>query len=38
MATSIEMYNQKSVDADYEYPGGPLWNGETLVQDKPPLN
>ena len=25
------------VDADYVYPGGPLWDGEKLAQDRPPL-
>ncbi|KAI8626161.1 glycosyl hydrolase family 61-domain-containing protein [Xylariaceae sp. FL1651] len=35
MATSLEMYNSKQLDADYVYPGGPLWDGVTSMQDKP---
>jgi len=38
MATGLDMNRQLSVEPQYVYPGGPLWNGETLVQDKPPLN
>lgn len=29
------MLNMQSVDANFTYAGGPLWNGETLVVDKP---
>ena len=29
------MYERKILDEDYVYPGGPLWDGENLVQDKP---
>ena len=25
----------QSIDEGYVYPGGPLWDGENLVQDKP---
>lgn len=37
MTTSLDMYNNKKIDDNYTYPGGPLWNGETLVVDKPDL-
>ncbi|CAI6340687.1 unnamed protein product [Periconia digitata] len=33
---SRDMQNFQKVDEDYEYPGGPLWDGEKLVQDRPP--
>jgi hypothetical protein len=36
MQMSIEMYRSQKVDAGYVYPGGPLWDGEQLVEDKPP--
>jgi hypothetical protein len=29
------MYNGKKVDADYVYPGGKLWNGKEMIEDKP---
>ncbi|KAF2691079.1 lytic polysaccharide monooxygenase [Lentithecium fluviatile CBS 122367] len=35
MTLSWEMGNQYSVDANYSHPGGPLWDGEKLVPDKP---
>ncbi|TGJ82975.1 hypothetical protein E0Z10_g5805 [Xylaria hypoxylon] len=35
MATSLAMYRQEKVDADYVYPGGLLWTGTKLVVDKP---
>lgn len=35
MLTSLEMYRMQSIDEGYVYPGGPLWDGENLVQDKP---
>lgn len=35
MATTLEMYRNHVLDPDFVYPGGPLWDGETLVQDKP---
>jgi hypothetical protein len=34
---SEAMNNFKKVDSDYIYPGGPLWDGEKLVQDRPPV-
>ncbi|KAI9159064.1 putative endo-beta-1,4-glucanase D [Paramyrothecium foliicola] len=36
MQVSLEQYNGKKVDEDYVYPGGPLWDGETLVEDRAP--
>lgn len=33
--TSRDMLNMWSVDANFSYPGGPLWDGEKLVVDKP---
>lgn len=35
MQVSPEMYDYKKIDNDYEYPGGPLWDGEKLVKDVP---
>ena len=35
MTTSYEMYSTLSLDANYTYPGGDLWDGEKLVVDKP---
>jgi len=35
MASSVDMYNMQTVDPDYVYPGGPLWNGTDLIVDKP---
>jgi hypothetical protein len=29
------MAEKRSIDANYTYPGGPLWDGEKLVEDKP---
>lgn len=34
---SNEMSYRTTVDKDYVYPGGPLWDGETYKQDKPDL-
>ena len=34
---SQDMYNNKKVDEDYVYPGGKLWTGKELVDDKPIL-
>jgi hypothetical protein len=35
MMPSLDQYNRKTVDKDYVYPGGRLWDGEKLVEDKP---
>jgi len=35
MEISYEMYKYEKIDEDYEYPGGPLWDGEKLIIDKP---
>ncbi|KAI1848649.1 hypothetical protein JX266_005508 [Neoarthrinium moseri] len=35
MAITLNMYRDKKIDEGYVYPGGPLWDGTTLVQDKP---
>ncbi|KAK9771610.1 putative Glycoside hydrolase [Seiridium cardinale] len=35
MAVTLSMYSDESIDDDYSYPGGPLWDGIELVQDKP---
>ncbi|KAI1740280.1 glycosyl hydrolase family 61-domain-containing protein [Xylaria scruposa] len=35
MTTTLTMYRSESLDTDYVYPGGPLWNGVNYVQDKP---
>ncbi|CAI6333745.1 unnamed protein product [Periconia digitata] len=35
MTTSWDMLNNQKLDENYTYPGGPLWNGEDLVVDKP---
>ncbi|KAH8196752.1 hypothetical protein TruAng_009071 [Truncatella angustata] len=35
MAITLAMYRDTDVDAAYVYPGGPLWDGENLVQDRP---
>ncbi|KFA73044.1 hypothetical protein S40288_03256 [Stachybotrys chartarum IBT 40288] len=32
---SLAMYRDQSLDEGYVYPGGPLWTGEELVEDKP---
>ncbi|KAF1973817.1 hypothetical protein BU23DRAFT_567922 [Bimuria novae-zelandiae CBS 107.79] len=34
---SEAMQSFQKVDVDYVYPGGPLWDGEKLIQDRPPL-
>ncbi|KAM7185564.1 glycosyl hydrolase family 61 domain containing protein [Naviculisporaceae sp. PSN 640] len=34
---SLDMYRQATIDPGYHYPGGPLWDGEKLVQDRPDL-
>jgi hypothetical protein len=35
MAVSVDMLKYLSVDADYVYPCGPLWDGVSFVQEKP---
>ena len=35
MLVSWDMTQGKKLDLDFVYPGGPLWDGETLVQDRP---
>lgn len=35
MRTSLSMYRSESLDEGYVYPGGLLWNGEELIEDKP---
>lgn len=35
MAVTASMYRDETIDAAYVYPGGPLWDGESLAQDKP---
>ncbi|KAF2106161.1 glycosyl hydrolase family 61-domain-containing protein [Lophiotrema nucula] len=35
METSPDMRELKVVDEGFVYPGGPLWDGETMVVDKP---
>ncbi|ETS73783.1 hypothetical protein PFICI_14729 [Pestalotiopsis fici W106-1] len=35
MSSTLSMYRFQSLDADYVYPGGPLWDGVNVVQDKP---
>jgi hypothetical protein len=37
MTISWEMTNHYSVDANYTHPGGPIWDGEKIVIDKPVL-
>jgi hypothetical protein len=34
---SEAMNGFQKVDTDYVYPGGLLWDGEKLYQDRPPL-
>lgn len=34
---SAEMYAGTKVDDAYEYPGGPIWDGEELRADRPDL-
>lgn len=38
MAITASMYGDKTIDESYVYPGGPLWDGESLVQDKPTVD
>jgi len=38
MTTSFDMYYLKKVDANFTYPGGQLWDGEKLIEDKPVLS
>lgn len=38
MAVSIAMYREEMVDENYVYPGGLIWDGESLVEDKPVLD
>ncbi|KAI0134080.1 glycosyl hydrolase family 61-domain-containing protein [Xylariales sp. AK1849] len=35
MATSLSMYREETVDANFTYPGGLFWDGEQLLPDKP---
>ncbi|KAH8593305.1 glycosyl hydrolase family 61-domain-containing protein [Bisporella sp. PMI_857] len=35
METSRDMYYGNLVDEGFQYPGGPIWDGEKLVVDKP---
>jgi hypothetical protein len=35
MRQSLAMYNEKKLDDGYTYPGGPLWTGEEMIEDKP---
>lgn len=35
METSSEMAAFERIDEGYEYPGGPLWDGEKMIVDKP---
>jgi hypothetical protein len=35
MRWTWEMNNGLVIDDNWVYPGGPLWNGEELVVDKP---
>jgi hypothetical protein len=37
MTISREMSNFESVDDNYTHPGGPIWDGEKVVADKPVL-
>ena len=37
VSVSSNMYYGKSLDSDYVYPGGYLWTGEEMVEDKPNL-
>lgn len=36
MKVSYDQYLSRKVDMGYVYPGGPLWDGETLLEDKAP--
>jgi hypothetical protein len=31
----MDMYNGQSLDPEYTYPGGDLWDGDKFVVDKP---
>lgn len=35
METTLAMYRQEQLDENYVYPGGLLWDGEKLMEDKP---
>ncbi|ORY08473.1 glycosyl hydrolase family 61-domain-containing protein [Clohesyomyces aquaticus] len=35
METTRDMYSQTSLDPNYTYPGGDLWDGEKFIVDKP---
>ena len=35
MTTSMDMNRLQKIDENFTYPGGPLWNGVKLVEDKP---
>ena len=35
MVTSLAMYREQKLDANYEYPGGLRWDGKKLNVDKP---
>jgi hypothetical protein len=35
--TSWEMANNIAIDPDYVYPGGPLWDGTSYIQDRPDI-
>ncbi|KAI1360587.1 glycoside hydrolase [Xylaria arbuscula] len=37
MSQSQAMHEAKTVDTDWVYPGGLLWNGERLIEDRPVL-
>lgn len=34
MTTSSLMHANRKLDANYSYPGGPLWDGEKLIEEK----
>lgn len=36
MLVSFDQYSRRKVDKDYMYPGGMLWDGEKLLEDKAP--
>jgi hypothetical protein len=37
MVTTLSMSRGQSLDANFTYPGGPLWNGVSLADDKPSI-
>jgi len=37
MTVSYDQYMSKKVDVGYVYPGGMLWDGEKMVEDKAPV-